>query len=115
MATLTVQRTSRTPGLNVISAASAADGAGDKWANTGAEVVLVTNGGTGSIVLTQHFGVQATIDGVAPANRDITIAAAGSFLFGPFPPQTWNDANGFMNLSYDVVTSVTVLVLANGT
>jgi hypothetical protein len=115
VATLTPVPTTRTPGIDYTTAPVAADVAGDKWVNTGQETFWIKNGGGSPITLTQHFGTAATIDGVAPANRAITVTNGHEMEFGPFPPSVWNDANNFCQMSYSAVTSVTVLVKFTGT
>ena len=114
MATLVVKRTSRTPGINYSTDPVAASSGGDKWPNSGQELFWISNGGASPITLTQVFGFMATVDGIAPANRQVTIPAGVAMCFGPFPPQTWNDSQANMNVTYSAVTSVTVLVQALG-
>jgi hypothetical protein len=112
--TLTPVPTTRTPGIDYAVAPIAADAAGNNWKNSGAETFWISNGGGSPITLTQHFGVMATIDGVAPANRTISVPAGHAMEFGPFPPSQWNDSNGFMLMTYSAVTTVSVLVKFTG-
>jgi len=41
----------------------------------------------------------------------IAVAAGAEKIIGPFDPRYFTDSNGFLNLSYSAVTSVTVAVI----
>jgi hypothetical protein len=114
MATLTVKRSSRTPGINYSTDPVAASSGGDKWVNTGQELFWIVNSGNAPITLTQVFGPMATIDGIAPASRQVTVPNGVAMAFGPFSPQQYNDANGMMSVQYSGVSNVFVLVQALG-
>jgi hypothetical protein len=112
--TLTPVVTNRATGINLATAPQAANVAGDSWLNTGREMLYIKNGSGGSINLTEVLPATAVIDGIAPTPRVIAVGAAGVFILGPFPPGTYNDVNGFMNVTYSAITSVTVLVFYLG-
>jgi hypothetical protein len=112
--TLTPVVTNRTAGINLGTAPVAANAGGDSWLNTGREMFYIKNGGGGSINLTEVLPATAAIDGIAPTPRVIAVAAAASYILGPFPPGTYNDVNGFMNFTYSGVTTVTVLAFYLG-
>lgn len=107
MATLTVQTVDRA-GL-VGDPTVAAAGGGDNWANTGAEIFVVKNGGGGSINVT--LDIQSTVDGQAVTDRVVAVAAGVTKFMGPFPTANYNDGNGRMNVTYSGVTTVTVMVI----
>lgn len=66
----------------------------------------ISNGGAGSITLT--VAIPGSIDGVAKADKTYTIPNDSKvYEFAPFPEEYYGDV---VNLSYDVVTSVTVAV-----
>jgi hypothetical protein len=113
-ATLTVTTMSRS-GFDMETLATAADAAkSDKWVNTGVEFLAIKNAGGSPITLTLTFGVGGTVDGVTPTAKTVSVTNGHTFLVGPFPPQFYNDANGFCSVSYSAVTSVTVAVVKPG-
>src|SRR5579871_3542212 len=106
-ATLTVSTIGRT-GQDLTSIAVAADaGKSDKFLNTGSQFFYCNNAGGSPITLTLTYGTGGTIDGQTLPNRTITVTNGHSVLVGPFPTNLYNDANGYMNVSYSAVTSVT--------
>lgn len=106
MATLTKQDIVRA-GLAASYAACA--GGGDKFTNTGVEVIHIKNASVGSIDVT--IDTPATVDGLAVAQRTVAVGAGAEKFIGPFPPSTYNDTGGFVNLSYSGVTTLTIAVL----
>jgi hypothetical protein len=113
-ATLSVTTMARS-GFDMETVAVAADAAkSDKWVNTGVEFLAIKNAGGSPITLTLTFGTGGVVDGVTPTAKTVSVTNGHTFLVGPFPPQFYNDANGFMNVSYSAVTSVTVAVVKPG-
>lgn len=110
MAVLTVQETSRA-GLN-LSGAVAAAGGGDSFANTGVELLYISNAGVGAITLT--LDIQQSVDGQAVTDRTVSIASGARQIVGPFPSAVYNDANSRMNVGYSGVVSVTVMAFKAG-
>ena len=109
MATLTAQEIDR-DGLNPSFAAC--DAAGDEFANLGVEFIHVKNGDVSAHTVT--IETSRTVDGLAVADRDVAIPAGEERLIGPFPKQTYDDADGKVQLTYDAVTSVTIAVIKVG-
>lgn len=105
MADLTVQEVDR-DGLNPTYASAA--GGGDAFVNDGKTWLHIKNGDVSSKTVT--IATAKTVDGLAVADRDVTIPASEERLIGPFPPTTYNDGDGKVQLTYDAVTSVTVAV-----
>ena len=103
MATLTHQNISR---AGVQPSLVSAAGGGDEFLNSGKEYLEVTNGGGGSITVT--IETQATVGGNAVTDDDIVIGAGETHKIGPFPPTIYNDNNGFVQVTYSGVASVTV-------
>lgn len=95
-------------GVSYAEAAANADG--NYFTNTGAEIVLVKNGGGSPITVT--VVTQNTSDGLAVADRTVSVAAGGSIALGCWPRTIYNDANARVQLTYSGVTSVTVKVLS---
>ena len=113
MAVLTVSTTDRTIANPFSTKLVAAAGGGDSFPNTGAELAVMKNGSGAPITLT--CVIQATVDGEPVTNRTLTLAAGETYIFGPFPTTTYNDANGRMNFTYSGVTSLTVGVFKPAT
>lgn len=107
---LNVQSSSHITGLDYTAGAVAADGAnGNAFANTGAQTLVVINGGGSPCVVTKIYGPGAVFDGNTPANPTISVPAGHTMEIGPFPPAYYNDVNGRVNVTFNQVTSVTVL------
>ena len=106
MATLTVSPITR-DGL-VVSLA-AADVAGDEFANTGKEFLVVDNQSGGNCTVT--LDIQRTVDGQAIIDRSVVLADGERRYIGPFKTNFYNDGDGNMNVSYSTVTSVTVAAI----
>ncbi len=105
MATLTViAPTYAGATFTTVSAA----GGGDKFVNTGNELLYIKNGGGGSITLTLDA---QTIAGLTITDPTVAVAAGAEKIIGPFDPKYFTDSSGFLNLSYSGVTSVTVAVI----
>lgn len=105
MATITAVVASPTGTAYTTTAASS----NDKFLNTGREVLLVTNGGGGSINVT--FTPGGTPGGLALATVVVAVANGASKLIGPFNPAYWNDGSGFVNYAFSGTTSVTEAVI----
>ena len=105
MATLTVQTVTRAgiaPTNNAVSAS-------DKFLNNGRTLVHVVNGGGTSLTVT--IVTPAQVDGLAVADRTVTIAAGQSRFIGPFPKNVYNDNDGYTTLEFSATTSVTCAVI----
>lgn len=92
----------------VVLGAAAAAGGGDKFVNTGNELLYIKNGGVGSITLTLDA---QTVAGLTITDPTVAVAAGAEKIVGPFDPRYFTDATGFLNLTYSGVTSVTVAVI----
>lgn len=111
MATLTAQAISESGGVTF----TAASAGGDSWQNTGREVLVVQNDDAASKTVTvtaQKTSTRAPGFGaVTKANAQVTVAAGGVEVFGPFPTEAYNDANGAAQITYSDVTSLSVAVV----
>jgi hypothetical protein len=112
--TLTPAVTSRA-GINQTVLAVAPDAsAGCRWLNTGAETLVVINGGGSPITVTLVYNAAAVFDGVAVANKTVSVLAGDSFEIGPFSQAFYNDVNGYITVLFSSITTVTVLARRNG-
>ncbi len=106
MATLTVASAAET-GVDMTGAACA--GGGDAFANSGLEVLHITNADgsphTATIV------TQVTSDGLAVTALAVVCAAGKTTAIGPFKPGIFSDANGLVQITYSAVTSMSAKVL----
>ena len=73
--------------------------------NNGTVQILVKNGATGTLVTIE---TPSTVDGLAVADREVTVAADTDVIIGPFPPSIYNDSDGNLNVSIDDVSHVSL-------
>ena len=107
MATLAVQSIIR---AGLVQTYAAATSGGDEFVNTGAEYVEIINGSAATIVVT--IDTPNTVDGLAIADRVISILAGETRKIGPFPTATYNDSAAKVQITYDGVTTLTIGVFA---
>lgn len=111
MATLTVATIAE---AGVALSAVAAAGGGDQFINAGdaRTFLYVNNGGGSSITVTITAQVaSASVPGkglMTKANGGGSVTNGTAKLFGPFPAEMFNDASGYVQVTYSGVTSVTV-------
>lgn len=87
---------------------SAANADGHSVSNAHSPFLHVNNGSGGSITVT--ILIPKTLDGQSIANsgRQVTVPAGQARLIGPFPPGTYEQADGTVHVNFSSVTSVTV-------
>lgn len=108
--TLAIQPTTRDGLAAVYSAADAANG--NEFPNTGSEVIHVKNTSASPVTLT--IPTPLVIDGLAVADRTVTIpATSGDLFIGPFD-NAFYGASGLVNLDWSSGTGVTVAVIKRG-
>jgi hypothetical protein len=105
MALLEVESFSR-EGTSASEITTAATAGGDRFTNTGKEVLEVSNTSGGPINVTVESTV--TVDGQAVADLVVAVADSDPTTIGPFPLATYGSE---VNVSYESVTSVAVRVL----
>lgn len=108
MATLSVSQIT-TAGIADPSLTTAAGG-GDQFSNNGKTYLKVANA-TGATVTVTIASQQACSQG-ATHNTTASVASGQTKLLGPFPADRYNDANGYVQVSYSGVTSITVGAVA---
>jgi len=92
-----------------VLAAAAANADGNFFHNDGHTFLYVKNAHTSSWVLT--FDTPGSVDGLAVAQRTVTVVNATEVLIGPFPANVYNDANARVQVTYGGVTALTVEAL----
>jgi hypothetical protein len=107
MATLSPQ-TIVQAGITPTYAAAAV--AGDQFLNDGRTFIQLknTNGSTRTVTI----ATSGTISGRAIADDAVVIpVTTGDKMIGPFPQGIYNDANGYVQLTYSAVTDLTIAVV----
>jgi len=104
MALLDITAASRA-GLDAAGGVAASAG-GDRFKNTGKELLVVTNASGGPVNVTCETTVE--VDGQAVADNVVACADGKSTIIGPFPLPDYSDEVG---VSYADATSLTVQVI----
>lgn len=102
MATLSVQDVNTAGATPSFAAATSG---GDQFSNDGKTMLEVKNAGS-SITVT--IASQQACNQGSTHNTTVTVASGGDKMIGPFDPSRYNDANGYVQVTYSAVTSVTV-------
>ena len=77
--------------------------------NDGKTFIRVVNGSGGSIVVT--IVTQNQVGGNAIADRTVTVLTMTEQNIGPFPPSIYNNGDGDIDVSFNVITSLTLAAL----
>lgn len=110
MANVTVAPQNIVPaGLTVIHTGSLSTSNNYKIRNDGRMFIRIVNGSGGSVVVT--IVTQKQVGGNAVVDRAVTVLTVTEQNIGPFPPSIYNDSNGDIDVSFDVITSVTIAAL----
>jgi len=78
--------------------------------NTGAEFVVVRNGGGVSVTVTAAAPNTCSF-GLTGHTAVVSVAAGAEMVIGPFKVVRFNDASGYVQLSYSSVASVTIALV----
>ncbi|MEU4332334.1 hypothetical protein [Nonomuraea dietziae] len=78
--------------------------------NGAKRAVRITNGSASSVNITEKFGPGAAVDGVAPADRVIALAANATKWFGPWPG-AYAQEDGAVYIDVSLPASVTYEVV----
>ncbi|HHY47100.1 MAG TPA: hypothetical protein GX506_07370 [Firmicutes bacterium] len=106
MAVLTVQKLANS---GITPTYSAADVAGDKFANNGRTFLVVKNGSASAITVTVNS--QKQCDQGFDHDITVNVPASGEKWIGPLDPNRFNNAQGQVEVAYSAVTSVTVAAI----
>jgi len=94
---------------DVLTPANAAAG-GDQFLNDGRTILYFKN--TNATTRTVTIATAGTIGGLAIANVDVAVAENEVRIVGPFEPRIYNDASGYVQLTYTgVATLLTVAAI----
>ena len=107
MATLTIQTIDHTGVAESLVAAAAA---GDQFANDGRIFihVLNTNGASRDVTINSQSNCNQGFD----HNIVVTVpATTGDMMIGPFPPSRFDDGGGFVQVTYEAETGVTIAAI----
>jgi hypothetical protein len=112
---LTVTTSAKTG--TVQPSATAVDGTnGNRFTNTGREVVEINNGGGAPITVTIQTAL--TYQGYAIANQDVSVTNGTAKWIGPFDTALFNDtsedSSGAVHMTFSSGTSVTARVTRLG-
>lgn len=107
MATLTVLAPNALAAIALAPAACAAGG--DQVLNDGRTLLYFKNTDAGTVTVTIVTG--GTVSGIALADVTFTLAQNAEKLIGPFDRLLWNDANGYVQITYSAVTGMTVAAI----
>ena len=105
MATLAVQTLAKT-GTQLTENACA--GAGDEFANDGKTILWFKNSNASTRTLT--LVTQATTDGLAVADRTVTLLGTDDTQVSDLDRQVYNDTNGRVQMTYSTEVGLTVAV-----
>lgn len=72
---------------------------GDWFVNDGRVIAWIANGHI-SQARAAYAAIQAQVDGESAGLKSVNIAAGTAKLFGPFPPELYNDVDGYVQLTY---------------
>jgi len=106
MATLAITRPSRAG--TAFGTVSAAVG-GDVFPNSGRELLYVRNANASGHTLT--IATPGAPAGLELNDITVTVPAFSVYWIGPFHPDSFNDSNGRVSVTYSGVTSLNVAVL----
>lgn len=101
---LTVQTISRSGIAPSYASGDAANG--HQFSNNGKTFLHVKNGGGSSITVT--IQTPGSVDGLAVADRTVTVANGAEKMIGPFPTTTYNQSGGLVYVDLSADTSVTL-------
>lgn len=86
--------------------AEAAAGGGDQFLNDGRTILYMKNVNASDRTVT--IVTSGTVLGLAIADLAITVSQNEEKVAGPFDPRYFNDANGYVQITYSAASDVTV-------
>ena len=77
-----------------------------KWLNTGWEMLDMRNASGRVVTVTIPYARNPLVDGQSCPSPTIVMQPNTSYFAGPFPPELYNDSNGYVTATYDNSSSV---------
>jgi hypothetical protein len=83
---------------------------GNFYANTGQEIMIIKNGSASPTTVTVD---SVALDNFGNASHDVvyTLLAGAEMVIGKLSKRRFNDTNGYVQVSYSAVTTITVAVV----
>lgn len=106
--TLTVYEADRSSGANYTDNKTAGTSANDYYFTNNGKTVLITEAAGGATVTVETV---KTVDGEAVADLSLTAGTAKVMVWGPFPPNVYNDGDGEVHVTVSANTSLFVVSL----
>jgi len=82
---------------------------GDYFSNNGKTFLYIVKGTGGTTVTIQ---TPDTVDGLAVAERTVSIATGTDYMIGPFPPSVYNRSDDTVRVTYSTDDSTTIAALS---
>ncbi len=102
MATLTLKTPSQIVLTNLAPENCAVGG--DQFLNDGKTILYLKN--TNAVTRTVTIATSGSIGGLAIADVAIAVVQNAEVIVGPFDPRLFNDANGYIQLTYSAVATL---------
>lgn len=106
--TLTVQHVLRTGAEVSYQSVTTADGF--RFLNDGKTIMVVVEKNTADCEVS--IIPVAKVDGLAAAAKTVDVKSAKAYVFGPWPPEIYNDTNGYANFTIEANEASAVAVLS---
>ena len=108
--TLTVQSVARTGAQLSMQSVTTADGFRFKNDGNTIMVCVEVNAGNNEITVTPV----KTVDGLAVATRTVDVTASQTWILGPWPPEQYNDSDGYLDVGSEADEASGVAVVSLG-
>ena len=105
--TTTITTLTPVPTAGALIAEEACTALGDQMVNDGRTFLYFRNA-NGAATYTITLATGATVAGMTIENIVFTLAPTVMKIIGPFEPRYWNDANGYIQITYDAVVDLFV-------
>ena len=95
-------------GRDLTALATTIANANDYYFRNNGRMLLYVNNATGSTV-TITTETPNTVDGLAVTDHTTTLATAKEAVFGPYPPEIYNDGDGEVHVTFNQDVDVVVV------
>lgn len=98
-----------TPGLTPTDVGfTAANSGGDKILNDGKVLIILKSNGAPTKTVTISPSSNQPHPGAEYTDLSTTLTSGQGYIIGPLNPAIWNDASGYVQLTYDSATNLFV-------